>query len=174
MTGKGPSADELTDGQVAEIGRRADEARMMLDEIVARDPSVAAAMRGLYADEIGECIAMVRDAYAAAGVSDGRARQASEAWFMVRLGVRRDLAFADELLADMAAGRLRRRAGLGAVPAASPWPVAPGGDGEHGGAGGEHGADHREGVGGGGGQDVDDGDAELPQVADEQGERGEQ
>ncbi|WP_139320277.1 hypothetical protein [Pseudonocardia sp. Ae505_Ps2] len=63
------------------------------------------------------CVRAVRDAYLAEGISRERAAQASESWLMIKSGVRGDLAFADEILADFASGKLRRGgSGLGAQP----------------------------------------------------------
>lgn len=104
----GPTADELTDAQVAAVQAASDEARTRWAEIVARDPSVKAAMTGKYGDERAECLHRVRDAYAAVGVSPWRAQQAAEAWLIARRGVRGDLRFADELIEDF-----RRRRGDG-------------------------------------------------------------
>ncbi|WP_224404089.1 hypothetical protein [Pseudonocardia sp. ICBG1034] len=117
MTGDGPSAEELTDAAVARIQAVCDAERMRYEEVVGRDPSVKAAMEGRYPDELSACVHAVRDAYCAEGVSRERAAQASEAWLMIKSGVRGDLAFGDEILADFASGKLRRGgSGLGAQP----------------------------------------------------------
>ena len=111
MSDAGPSAEELTDAQVARVQVASDAARMRYEEVVARDPSVKAAMEGVYADELSACVHDVRDAYLAEGISEERATQASEAWLIVRSGARGDLAFGDEILADFASGKLRRGGG---------------------------------------------------------------
>ncbi|ALE86572.1 hypothetical protein [Pseudonocardia sp. HH130629-09] len=108
LTGGGPSAEELPDAAVARIQAVSDDARMRYDEVVARDPSVRAAMEGLYGDELSACVHDVRDAYLAEGISRERASQASEAWLIIRSGVRGDLAFGDQIIADLASGKLRR------------------------------------------------------------------
>lgn len=105
MTSDGPAAEELTEAQVQAIQTASDEARGRWAEIVARDPSVKAAMTGEHAEERAGCLALVRDAYRAAGVSEGRARQASESWLIAQRGVRGDLALGDERLEE------RRRRG---------------------------------------------------------------
>lgn len=102
MAGDGPASDELTAGQVAAIQAASDEARMLYAEITARDPSVKAAMEGQWLDERTACVHLVRDAYAAAGVSPVRAMQAAESWLVAQQGVRGDLALADEVLAERA------------------------------------------------------------------------
>lgn len=111
MTGDEPSAGELTDAAVARIQGVCDAERMRYEEVVARDPSVKAAMEGRYSDELSACVHAVRDAYLAEGISRERAAQASEAWLMIKSGVRGDLAFGDEILADFASGKLRRGGG---------------------------------------------------------------
>ncbi|WP_148113110.1 hypothetical protein [Microbacterium sp. HSID17254] len=73
-------------------------------------------MEGRYLDELSACVHAVRDAYLAEGISRERAAQAAESWLMIRSGVRGDLAFGEEILADFASGKLRRGGrGIGAT-----------------------------------------------------------
>lgn len=112
VSGEGPHALDLTAAQVATIQVASDEARAGWAEIIARDPSVKAAMDGLHADEKTACIHRVRDAYLAAGVSEERATQASESWMIAKRGVVGDLELADEWLEE---SRLSPRSGPGGL-----------------------------------------------------------
>ncbi|WP_308820049.1 hypothetical protein [Pseudonocardia alni] len=86
MTGNGPSAEELPDAAAARIQVACEAERMRYEEVVARDPSVKAAMEGVYGDELSACVHAVRDAYCAEGISRERAVQASEAWLLIKSG----------------------------------------------------------------------------------------
>ena len=93
MTDPGPSADDLTDAQVAAVQAAADEATSIRAEITARDPSVRAVRDQV--DELAAATRLVVDAYRAAGVSTVRAERAATCWLIDPRGPRADLAAAD-------------------------------------------------------------------------------
>lgn len=74
LSGDGPSAQDLSDAAMSRIQAASDAARMRYEEVVARDPSVKAAMEGRYGDELSACVHDVRDAYLTEG-SPGSARR---------------------------------------------------------------------------------------------------
>lgn len=78
-----PSPDDLTDADVAAIVRAQDEARVRLDEIHARDPSLRGIQDTL--DEQRDAVEPVIAAFQAAGLDRQRASDAATAWVIERL-----------------------------------------------------------------------------------------
>lgn len=83
----------LSDVAMVELEQLADQARLALDEDLARDPSVKAAREPH--PELDEALAAFRAGYVRHGVSELRADRAVTVWLIQRLDVAACLAVAD-------------------------------------------------------------------------------